>query len=336
MRTLVLTILLATTGSSLLADFSYQESTQMTGGSLFTMLKMGGPLTRAAREAQISMVAVKGNRMVTTRKDAATVIDLDKESITEIDLKKKEYSVVTFAQMKAAMEKALADAQKKVKKDEKPANVEAQFKVSAKATGKTKTLSGLSAKELMITMELQGKDKDSGQTGAMNIVSDAWMAPVAGYEEIKAFELKMAQKMGAIFRPGMAQQAMANPDMVQGMAQAAKEMAKVDGVPIENVTRMGGSIEELQAAGEAKPIEKPEEKQSTGAVAAGIAGRLSGFGRKKEDKPAPASEEKQGSSMLVEMTSERSLFSTTSVDASKFEVPAGFKETESAIAKHAR
>jgi hypothetical protein len=334
MRTLVLTILLVGTGSSLLADFSYQESTQMTGGTLFNVLKLGGPLTRGAREAQVSTVSVKGNRMVTTRKDAATVIDLDKETITEINLAKKQYSVVTFAQMKAAMEKALADAAK-AKKEDKPTNVEAQFKVSAKATGKTKTVAGLNAKELMITMEIQGKDKDSNQTGAMNIVTAAWMAPVAGYEEIKAFELKMAQKMGAIFRPGMEQQAMANPDMVQGMAQAAKEMAKVDGVPVENVMRMGGSIEELQAAGEAKPVEEPKEKESAGAKAVGIAGRLGGFGRKKEEKAAPA-EEKQGSTMLVEMTMERSAFSTASVDASKFEVPAGFKEVQSEIAKRAK
>ena len=345
MRNFVLTILLVASSVALRADFSYQESTQMTGGTLFNVLKLGGPLTRAAREAQISTVSVKGNRMVTTRKDAATVIDLDKESITQIDLAKKQYSVVTFAQMKAAMEKALADAQKQ-KKSDKPANVDAQFKVSANATGKTKTVSGLNAKELMITMEIQGKDKDSGQAGAMNIVNDAWMAPVAGYDEIKAFELKMAQKMGAIFRPGMEQQAMANPDMVQGLAQAAKEMAKVDGVPVQTVTRMGGSIEELQAAGNAPTADQPKDEKKAssavaGAAASAIAGRLPGFGRKKaDDKPAPAAPDSKqpepGAGMLVEMTAERSLFSTASVDASKFEVPAGFKEVQSDIAKRAR
>lgn len=333
MRILALGILVAASGVVLRADFSYQDSTQMTGGSLYDVLKLGGPLTRGAREAQISTVSVKGNRMATVRKGSATVIDLDKESITEINLDKKQYSVVTFAQMKAAMEKALAEAQKKSKKDEKSADVELRFKVSTKATGKTKPVSGLNAKELMITMEVQGKDKDSSQAGALNIVNDAWMAPVAGYDEVKAFELKLAQKLGAIFRPGMEQQAMANPDMVRGMAEAAKEMAKVDGVPVETVTRIGGSVEELQAAGD-KPAEEPKAKQSAGATAAGIAGRLGGFGRKKEEKPAE--ETKTGSSMLVEMTMERSLFSTAAVDAAKFEVPAGFKEVQSDIAKRAK
>jgi len=334
MRILAVTILLASAGASLRADFSYQESTQMTGGIAFNALKLGGPLTRAAREPQLSTVSVKGNRMVTTRKDGATVIDLDKESITEINLGKKQYSVTTFAEMKAAMEKALAEAQKKAKKDDKNPNVEAQFKVSAKATGKTKAVNGLNTKELMIAMEIQGKDKDSGQSGAMNVLTDAWMAPVAGYDEVKAFELKMAQKMGAIFRPGMEQQAMASPDMVQGLAQAAKEMAKVDGVPILNVTRIGGTIEDLQAVANA-PAEPEKPKESAGSKAAGIAGALAGFGRKKE---AESSDEKAkpGSSMLVEMTSERSLFSRDAVDATKFDVPVSFKEVKSEISKKAR
>jgi hypothetical protein len=332
MRTLAITAMLAIVSPMSRADFSYQESTQMTGGVAFNALKLGGPLTRGAREAQISTVAVKGNRMVTTRKDAATVIDLDKESITDINFAKKQYSVVTFAQMKAAMEKAMAEAAKREKKDEPKGEV--KFKITAKATGKTKAISGLNAKELKIAMEVEGKDKESGQTGAMNILTNAWMAPVAGYQEVKAFELRMAEKMGAIFRPGMVDQALVQPDMVQGMAQAAKEMAKVDGVPVLNIVRMGGSIADLEAVSVAPP-KAEEPKESTGAKIGGIAGRLGGFGSKKNDDSEKKAAE-PGSSMLMEMTSERSMFSTSAVDAGKFEVPAGFKEVQSDVAKKAK
>jgi len=339
MQTLLRTLLIAAVSTSLWADFSYQESTQMTGGIAFNALKLGGPLTRGAREAQISTVSVKGNRMLTTRKDAATVIDLDKESITEINLAKKTYTVVTFAQMKEAMEKAIAEAQKD-KKNGKPANVDAKFKISVNATGKTKTIGEFNTKELLVTMEVEGKDKDSGQTGAMNVLTDAWMAPVAGYDEVKAFEMKMAQKMGAIFRPGMEQQAMAQPEMIQGLAQAAKEMAKVEGVPIQNVVRVGGSIEELKAVGDAPAeADKPKEKTSVASAVGALGGRFGGFGRKKaEDKPAEADQKQPqpGAGMLVEMTSERSMFSTAAVDASKFEVPTGFKEVQSDITKRGR
>jgi hypothetical protein len=340
MRTFVITLLLSTACVGLRADFSYQESAQMTGGVAYNALKLGGPFTKSAREAQISTVAVKGNRMVTTRKDSASIIDLDKEAITDINFAKKSYTVVTFAQMKAAMEKAAAEAQKeKAKNNEQQVNVEAKFKVTAKATGKTKPVSGLNTKELMIAMEIQGKDKDSGQSGAMNILNDAWMAPVAGYDEVKAFELKMAQKMGAIYRPGMEQQAMMQPDMVEGLALAAKEMAKVEGLPIQSVTRIGGSIDDLKAVAAAPPEDNSKEKSNVAGKIAGaaISSRLGGFGRKKDDDGAAKDEPKKpGSSMLIEMTSERSMFSTASVDASKFEVPAGFKEVQSEIAKKAK
>jgi hypothetical protein len=126
---------------------------------------------------------------------------------------------------------------------------------------------------------------------------------------------------------------MAQPGMVQSLAEAAKEMAKVDGVPILNVTRMGGSIGELQAVNDAPPeAEKPKEKGGIG----GIAGRLGGFGRKTESADDDKKEAKPGAGMLMEMTTERSIFSTAPVDASKFEVPAGFKEVQSDIAKRAR
>jgi len=106
-------------------------------------------------------------------------------------------------------------------------------------------------------------------------------------------------------------------------------------VPLQNIVRMGGSIADLQAVADAPPeAEKP--KQSTGAAVAGIAGRLGGFGRKKEDKPEDQKQAEPGGTMLFEMTTERSLFSTASVDTSKFEIPAGFKEQQSDIAKKAK
>src|SRR5260370_2942524 len=89
------------------ADFTYQDTTQMTGGSALAMLKMAGPFARQAREPVVSSHMLKGDRMLTATKDRATIIDLGKETITEIDFAKKTYSVMTFAEMKQAMEDAM-------------------------------------------------------------------------------------------------------------------------------------------------------------------------------------------------------------------------------------
>src|ERR1700694_1434726 len=93
-------VLLACLPACLLADFSYEQSTKITGGMMAGMMKFAGAFSKQAREPIQSTVAIKGNRMVQSSKDRATVTDLDNETITEINFPKKTYSVVTFAEMK--------------------------------------------------------------------------------------------------------------------------------------------------------------------------------------------------------------------------------------------
>ena len=89
MRKLLVGMISVVSCVTLRADFSYQETTQMTGGALVSILRLGGPFTRKAREPIVSTVLIKGNRMATLGKENSTIIDLDKESITEINLSKK-------------------------------------------------------------------------------------------------------------------------------------------------------------------------------------------------------------------------------------------------------
>jgi len=137
--------------------------------------------------------------------------------------------VMTFAEMKQQMEEAASRAQSRSKDKDatKKDDVQAQFKVTAKATGQTKTVQGLNAKEMQINMAMEGTDKTTGQTGAMNITTDAWYAPVPGYDEVKAFHQRMAAKLGYIFGSGMQQIAQ------MGAAQGGQNMS----INMEDVAR---------------------------------------------------------------------------------------------------
>jgi len=330
MRTFFAGIILITFCAAVRADFSYQETTQMTGGALVKILRLGGPFTRKAREPIVSTVLIKGNRMATLGKENSTIIDVDKETITEINLSKKTYSVVTFAQMRQAMDDAIAKAeantraqQKKQQKAAPKGNVEAKFKVSAKATGKTKKVQNLNAKEMVVTMDLEGTDKDTGQSGSMTVIEDAWMATVAGYDQVKAFHQKMAQKLAREFQPELSRMAMSDPRMMQGLSEAAKEMSKVAGVPVETVMKMGTGIT-ADSTDSSSEKDKPSVRDA-------VNSRLP-FGRKKNDDPPPdqKNDQKQsGPALLLEMTTEMSSFSSGAVDGSKFDVPAGFKQVDS-------
>src|ERR1700688_3052091 len=155
-------ILLACLPACLLADFSYEESTKITGGMMAGVMKFAGAFSKQAREPLQSTVAVKGNRMLHGNKERASVIDLDSETITEINYQKKTYSVMTFAEMKQAMEQAMQrmkDAPKQPQPQEseqqKP-DVKTEFSLDLKETGQTKEIAGLQAKEVILTMKMEG------------------------------------------------------------------------------------------------------------------------------------------------------------------------------------
>jgi hypothetical protein len=318
--------------AALQADFSYQQTTKMTGGAMMGAMRVAGVFSRQAREPMTATVSVKGNRLVHGYKDNSQIIDLDGETITDINFSNKTYSVVTFAEMKEQIEKAMQRIS-----DDKSA--QAEFQVSVKATGATRQIAGHDAKEMLLTMTMEGTDQKSGQKGGMAVTTSVWLIPkVSGYDEMTAFYMKMAEKLN--WTPGGGGMAAARPDLAKAMAAAAKEMAKLDGMQVLQVMRMMPAMEGQPVSGSGGPAPQQQsqpqaEAPSIGGAIRGIGG-FGGFGRKKkqeepkkeaaaEPAAAPAGD---SSGVLMEMTTEMSEFSSASVDASKFAVPAGFKKVD--------
>jgi hypothetical protein len=329
--------------SALLADFSMEQTSQITGGAVAGMMKVAGVFSRQAREPIHTTVAVQGDRMVHLSQDHAQIIDLGKETITRVDFQKKTYSVMTFAQMKQMLDQM---SQKMREKQGEGADV--QFKVSVNATGQTKQIGGFDAKETILKMEMEGTDQKSGQTGAMTVISDMWLAPrVAGYQEVVDFQKRMAQKLN--WTPG-GNMFMARPDMAKAMAELYKQSGSLEGIPVYQVVKMGvsGNAASGANAGAAPPpsnppqqqAEKPSVGSAVGSALGGRFGRFGGFGKKKKAEPqeqtasseqpqsAPAQPQGDVSGALLEMTMETTNFSSAPVDSAKFEVPAGYKQIE--------
>ena len=306
-------------------------------------MRVAGAFSSKAREPMTATIMVKGHRMAHSSADTAQIIDLDKETITTVNYAKKTYSVMTFEQMKQMMQD-MADRMGKKTND-----ADVNFKASVRETGQSKTIAGLNAKEVILSMTMEGTDKKSGQQGAMNIISDMWLAPnIPGYGEVRDFHRLMATKIG--WTPGQNFGAMMGGNgnsMAKGMADMGKEMAKMDGVPVQQVMTIGGeSTGDPGSSSAARRDRAPAQNndansQSAAADALGRLGRiggLGGFGRKKKDadsNPQPAeSSQSQGNSStnsagaLMEITTESSGFSSAPVDPSKLEVPSGFKEVE--------
>jgi hypothetical protein len=314
--------------STLPADFTYQETSTITGGVIASMMKVVGVFSKSAREPIRSTISVKGDRMMHRSNDSGSIIDLGAQTITNIDFKKKTYSVMTFDEMK----KMLDDLSKKSKsKEEDKAQVE--YKVSVDNTGKTQQIAGMEAKEMIMKMEMQVTDKESKNSGGMTITSDMWIASgVAGYAEVRDFYKRMAEKLN--WTPGGNMFMQQNPNVAEGMAGVYKEISKLDGVPVLQTVVMGGVAQPGQAGTEAKPAEQPQpaaERPSIGGMLGGRLG-LGGLGRKKSE---PKKEEASSGSApastpgsMLEMKTELSNFNSNAVDASQFSVPAGFKKVD--------
>jgi hypothetical protein len=263
----------------------------------------------------------------------STIIDLNAQTITHIDFQKKTYSVMTFDEMKQALDQMS-------KKMEKQNAAQADFKVSVDATGNTKQIGGYEAKEAILKMEMQATDAKSGQQGSMTITTGMWLAAgVAGYDQVRDFYRRMAEKIDWSPTSNMF---MAQPQMAKGMAGLTKEMAKLEGVPVLQLMTMGGAGQPgANTAGGQAPA--PQQQQAAppslgGALGGALGGRF-GLGKKsqptQEAPPAQAANSGTPGSML-ETKTEISDFSTSPVDDSQFAIPAGFKKVDSDLAKSAR
>jgi hypothetical protein len=305
-------------GTALLADFSYQQTSKITGGMMASAMKMAGVVSKAAREPIQNTVMVKGDRMVTLSAHGAHIVDLKNETMTEVNFEKKTYSVVTFAQLTAMMKNA--EEQMKSEKGKPVQNL--TVKASVDKTGKTRTIGGSDTHEAVVKIEMIGTDEKTGEpVTAMVVTCDRWLAkPAAGYDEIRDFHRRMAEKL--TWAPGMGM--MSQPGMGKGMAEMAKEMSKVDGMPIYQFTVMGGPGSDQVAASHdptMQPTPEPEQK-------GGLMGRLAAarLGRKSSDQDQQAGQ--PGGGTMMEMVTELGGFSRESIDSSKFEVPAGFQQVD--------
>src|SRR5215475_13678042 len=109
--------LFALSVSTLRADVRADEKTRFEfAGMLGRMVNFFGG--KAAREGVTSTVAVKGDRKARLNDTTGQIIDLAEEKIYDLDIKKKNYRVTTFAELRRRMEEAQKKAQEDARKQE--------------------------------------------------------------------------------------------------------------------------------------------------------------------------------------------------------------------------
>ena len=313
--------LVAVTAGPAQAEVKTRDRSQIKfEGMLGRMMGMFGG--KAMKEGVVSSNAVKGDRKATMSDTTGRIVDLAEEKIYELDLKKKSYTVVTFAelrqQLKEAQEKARRDAEKtgEAAGKEKPKEPERQDKApevevdfDVKETGQTRAIAGYDARQVVMTITVREKGKVLEENGGLVIRSDMWLGPeIPAMNELAEFELRYWKAI-APETPGVSAEQMAAlvalyPMVKQGVDRMNREKVNLKGAPLTTVTT-------FEAVKGKEQMAREGESSSGG----GIGGMLARRMMKKEEKPRAT---------ILTVTGE-TLEISTAVAPADLEIPAGFK-----------
>jgi hypothetical protein len=339
-------------------DFKYTESSKVTGGAVAGMVKFAGAFNKQARQGMQpteTTTYVKGNRLRKDESDGRRqIIDLDGRRIIFIDTQKRTYSITTFDEMKAGLERAREQVQSQEARQPQaaqPANIKVTPKVDVTRTGKTVTILNLPASEVQmrIDMEMQSTDPQSqGQSGTMWVKSNSWVTPsIPGYEELAAFQQRMGKELA--WAPGALLGG--NPQMSQGMDELRKNAGALKGFPLLQYVSMGmeangqtatqgGQTQETPAAsGQSQTTQVASPRD---AIAKSIGGMFGGFGRKKKQQQDQSSQESstggQASGLpaappatpgsFMDMTTQVTSYSSDALDEGLFAIPEGYTQVQ--------
>jgi hypothetical protein len=303
------------------ADFQYSETTKFTGGATAGLLKFASKMSGTPSGPTISTHYIKGNRMRVDSGDGrAQIIDMDAHRIVVVDQKKKTYSIITFDQMRARMEQA-QEAREQM-------HSKGQLNFSSKAqvipTQNTRVILGQNTHEVQAKVDMQpaGAPEASGNAGgAMTYTSDMWVAPgVSGYQEIRNFYQRLAKDAKWAPTGG----ASADPRMAQAMEEMQKNSSALNGFPMLQSVRLTATAP-AGATGNSEPATSSTPTNRNDAMTQAVGGLL-GFGKHKKDADSKSGD--ADSNALMVATIEVTSFSSSAIESSLFDIPAGYSQVQ--------
>jgi hypothetical protein len=290
---------------------------------------------KGAREGLTTMVAVKGNRKVMMSDSTGQIIDLTEEKVYDLDVKRKTYTVTTFAEIRKRMEEARreieksmneqrAEPSKPAEKDPDAKEFEVDFDV--KNTAETRTINGFNTTKSVATVTVREKGKTLNDSGGLVMTTDMWMAASApSTKDLADFDARYAEKLAGPAVAGASAQDMATvmamyPQMKQALDRMRAEGGKVSGTPILADTRVEAvppSTANQPSAAAPAPSEEPKRRGGLGGMLGGLKKMAEQAEKKDDSKPQRA---------IIMTTSVEMLKLTADVDAAAVAIPAGFTE----------
>lgn len=288
------------------ADFSYATTQKTTGGSMGQMMGANGDRS--------GKYYFKGQKMMTSTGDTATIIDFDAQTVTTLNTAQKTYVVKKISDIASA-------------------ETNTDISIDVKDTGQKKNVNGFNASEMIVTANM---DMDSGRGGPamkMQVEIDMWLSSdIPGAGDLRAFYQRNMKN----FPWNVLMAGNGNPGMQKAMAVMQRKLAEMNGVVVEQVIRMkpqaGMQMAQMPAAPQMTSAQAAQmqaamaqmqamAKQGGAAAAAAqkMMDQMGSMGR------GPAGGSAGGSGALIELTTDSTGFSNAAVPDSVFAIPDGYR-----------
>lgn len=270
MKSLTIAILLVFTACmiqppSVLADVTLKQNVTVTAGGAMSMMGSSGTVTtmvsgdrgRTENNVESNSAMI---RKFAKNVNTATIILLDDELMLNLAPEKKQYSEMTFEQLRAQMEKSMAEAEKIGESGTLPVSQDecqwSEPEMKVEKTGEKQKFAGIKAAQTIISVSQTCTVPDSDKSCDMAWNMEFWNAKrMPGGKEALAFQKGMAQAMGGDEELSMVQaQARGLVAMFKnGWEDVLKESGKMEGYPVKTVMslEMGG---ESCTTGAGQPI----------------------------------------------------------------------------------
>ncbi|HEX7401828.1 MAG TPA: hypothetical protein VF369_06595 [candidate division Zixibacteria bacterium] len=277
-------------------------------------------------------------------KETISITRLDKELIWNVDNDKKTYTELTFEQMKQMMESMSALLSNPAKQDSlRQAMEQLSTTVDVKKTGEKKTVAGLECERVILSLEGVHVDTIWNTTDTTWVKNDVWITPMKNVpSELYDFDMKMAEKMG--FTEGGPMAGLLN-QYADAMKKLQDKLKELNGYPLASTFSIVTTTHaQEKQKGEVKPEEVTEqetEEETPVTEKKDVKSALGGlFGKKAKEEAKKKEAEKQQEKAaqeqaqlgqpktVMEVNSETQSIETSGIDASTFEIPAGYKKVE--------
>jgi len=279
------------------------------------------------------------------------IVRLDAELVDEIDVANKQYSEISFQQMRDATARALQDAQSQPARQQQEAPSGAPVDDSKcqwspprselKQSGEHAAIAGTDTSRATVTVTTTCTDPAKGTSCDFVFVMDEWLAAdVPGTAETREFWHNYAKKLNLT---GDANELQGNSQAVfnrykSGWGEAMKQAASLKGFPLKTIAAMqfgGPKCKDDSSSGSGGSNDSSSAgsvpTSPSAAIGSAALSMFSKMHKKDDSQPAAAAAPvAPGMVQMFQMSTETVSIRTDPIAGGTFEVPAGFKRVDKA------